>query len=123
MFVPPEAVSTEKARGLLPRQCPHADAAANAGRAALLVRALTGAPQLLLAATEDRLHQSYRASAMPESYELMTSLRERWHRSHDLGRRADGSGLRARTSVTGFPSGWTLHELDVDPEGAHVVVT
>ena len=44
---------------------PHADAAANAGRAALLVAALTRQPELLLAATEDRLHQEYRDPAMP----------------------------------------------------------
>ena len=59
-FVPPTPVSTEVARGLLPDDVPHADAAANAGRAALLVAALAGQPELLLAATEDRLHQDYR---------------------------------------------------------------
>ena len=37
------------ARGLLPAGGPHADAAANAGRAALLVAALAGQPELLLA--------------------------------------------------------------------------
>ena len=46
---------------------PHADAAFAAGRAALLVAALTGTPQALFDATEDRLHQSYRAPAMPDS--------------------------------------------------------
>ena len=48
---------TELARGLLPADVPHADAAANAGRAALLVAALGGQPDQLLAATRDRLHQ------------------------------------------------------------------
>ena len=75
MFVPPSAVSTEKARGLLPETVPHADAAFNAGRAALLIAALTGAPHRLISATEDRLHQSYRAEAMPESYKLLRRLR------------------------------------------------
>ena len=41
-FVPPTRVSTEEARRLLPASVPHADAAANAGRAALLVAALAG---------------------------------------------------------------------------------
>ena len=50
-----------------PTTVPHADAAANAGRAALLVAALAGRPELLLAATEDWLHQDYREPAMPES--------------------------------------------------------
>ena len=49
VFVPPAPVSTEVARGLLPAEVPHADAAANAGRAALLVAALAGQPEHLLA--------------------------------------------------------------------------
>ena len=72
---PARPVLTETARGLLPRTVPHVDAAANAGRAALLVEALTRRPELLLAATEDRLHQEYRAPAMPESVALVNRLR------------------------------------------------
>lgn len=75
VFVPGKAVLTETARGLLPRTVPHVDAAANAGRAALLVEALTRRPELLLPATEDRLHQDYRAPAMPESAALVERLR------------------------------------------------
>ncbi|KIZ14097.1 homoserine kinase [Streptomyces natalensis] len=75
VFVPGKPVLTETARGLLPRTVPHGDAAANAGRAALLVEALTRRPELLLAATEDRLHQEYRAPAMPESLALVSRLR------------------------------------------------
>src|SRR5688572_23275325 len=40
VLVPPTPVSTEMARRLLPARVPHADAASNAGRAALLVAAL-----------------------------------------------------------------------------------
>ena len=61
VLVPPEPVSTEAARNLLPDRIPHRDAAANSARVALLVGALTGDPTHLLAATEDFLHQSYRA--------------------------------------------------------------
>ncbi len=75
VFVPANPVLTETARGLLPRTVPHVDAAANAGRAALLVEALTRRPELLLAATEDRLHQEYRLPAMPESVALVNRLR------------------------------------------------
>ncbi|MFD3354161.1 homoserine kinase [Streptomyces fradiae] len=75
VFVPANPVLTETARGLLPRTVPHVDAAANAGRAALLVEALTRRPELLPAATEDRLHQEYRAPAMPESIALVNRLR------------------------------------------------
>lgn len=75
VFVPGHPLSTEAARGLLPRSVPHVDAAANAGRAALLVEALTRRPELLLPATEDRLHQEYRAPAMEESIALVNRLR------------------------------------------------
>lgn len=74
-FIPAAPVSTEIARGLLPGAVPHGDAAMGAGRAGLLVTALSGRPELLLAATEDRLHQDYRAAAMPTSAALLTALR------------------------------------------------
>src|SRR5439155_17807306 len=75
VLIPPFTSSTEVARGLLPDTVPHADAALAAGRAALLVAALTGTPQALFDATEDRLHQSYRAPAMPNSARLVADLR------------------------------------------------
>jgi len=74
-FIPPSPVSTKVARGLLPAIVPHADAAGNAGRAALLVAALTSRPDALLDATEDRLHQDYRAPAMPATQDLVRRLR------------------------------------------------
>ncbi|QDP97065.1 homoserine kinase [Microlunatus elymi] len=74
-LIPPTPVGTEQARALLPKSVPHSDAAANAGRAGLLVRALTAAPELLFEATADWLHQSYRATAMPQSAALLDTLR------------------------------------------------
>ncbi len=75
LLVPPDPLETAVARGLLPAQVSHRDASANAGRAALLVAALTGRPDLLLDATEDRLHQRFRAPAMPQSLALVDRLR------------------------------------------------
>ena len=60
VLLAPEPLSTEAARGVLPSSVPHADAAANAARSALLVAALTSAPDALLEATRDWLHQPYR---------------------------------------------------------------
>jgi homoserine kinase len=74
-FIAPGPVSTKAARGLLPASVPHADAASNAGRAALLIAALTARPDALLDGTEDKLHQDYRAGAMPHSYDLVMRLR------------------------------------------------
>ena len=79
-FIPPTGLYTEVARGLLPATVPHADAAASAGRAALLVAAMTtGWTSKLRAATRDWLHQDYRRPAMPESLELVDSLRSQGH--------------------------------------------
>jgi homoserine kinase len=75
VFIPRTSVATEAARGLLPEAVPHVDAAANSGRAALLVHAMASEPELLYDATHDWLHQKYREAAMPRSRELMTSLR------------------------------------------------
>ncbi|RKR73793.1 homoserine kinase [Frondihabitans australicus] len=76
LFVPESTLSTKVARALQPASVPHADATFNVSRSALLVAALIQSPELLLAATEDRLHQSYRASAMPETDSLIRVLRE-----------------------------------------------
>ena len=75
VFVPPHALSTELARSLLPETVPHVDAAADAGRAALLVAAIGSAPGHLHAATRDYLHQQYRRLAMPDSLALVDALR------------------------------------------------
>lgn len=75
VLVPPYESSTARARGLLPAQVGHRDAARNAGRAALLVAALTTAPEHLFAATEDRLHQEFREPAMPGTVALVRALR------------------------------------------------
>ena len=77
VLVPGSRLATSTARELLPATVPHRDAAFAAGRAALLVHALGHRPDLLLEATEDRLHQSYRAPAMRDSVALVTALRER----------------------------------------------
>ncbi|MGW0227278.1 homoserine kinase [Actinopolymorpha singaporensis] len=153
VFVPRTELSTRTARGLLPGVVPHADAAANAGRAALLVAALTGTPgtagppagpvgasdvlgappagevdlALLLAATEDRLHQDYRAPAMPESAHLVADLRERGHPAVISGagptvlafaRPGGEEELRARA-----PEGWAVYVLPVDRAGGRVTWT
>jgi homoserine kinase len=74
-YIPAKALATSKARKMLPDAIPFADAVRNTTNAALMSHALTTRPDLLLVATEDFLHQSYRAEAMPESYALVQKLR------------------------------------------------
>lgn len=79
LFVPSFSLATSTARKVLPAQIAHAEAAENSARAGLLVYALTQDPSVLLTATEDRLHQQYRAETMPDSYHLMAELRQADH--------------------------------------------
>lgn len=75
VFVPDFTMSTSVARSLQPLQVPREDAVFNVSRSALLIAALTQSPELLLAATEDKLHQNYRAQAMPDTDRLVRALR------------------------------------------------
>lgn len=122
VFVPPTGVSTELARGLLPELVSHRHAAANAGRAALLVAGLAGQPELLFSATADLLHQPYRRPAMPDSLDLVDRLRADGHAAVVSG--AGPTVLVLRTGdvdLTAYtPDGWTLLPLSVASEGVHV---
>lgn len=104
--VPSEPLSTETARGLLPRDVSHADAAVNAGRAALLVHGITADPSVLWAATEDRLHQQYRAPAMPESVQLVQDLR-----ATGLPAVVSGAGPTVMVLAVGDDQAAQVHEL------------
>jgi len=124
-FVPGSSSSTKATRRLLPDTVPHADAATNAGRAALLVEALRHRPAHLLTATEDRLHQPYRAEAMPRTAALLDELRGRGVPAVVSGAgptvlALTTTGQRAEVVDLGR-RGWTALPLDVDTGGATVV--
>lgn len=128
--VPAEPVSTRQARRALPATVPHADAAANGGRAGLLVAALTREPGLLLDATEDFLHQRYRAPVMPGTADLVSRLRAAGVAAVVSGAgpsvlalttagRQDGPGLVGSISrETGTQ--WEVILLDINRYGATV---
>ncbi|SFD51048.1 homoserine kinase [Streptomyces aidingensis] len=125
VFVPARPLLTETARGLLPRTVPHVDAALTAGRAALLVEALTRRPELLLPATEDRLHQDYREPAMAESMELVRRLR-----ADAVPAVISGAGPTVLALVQEGDAekisrlageGWTANRLSLDLTGASVL--
>ncbi|WP_296666952.1 homoserine kinase [Demequina sp.] len=77
VLIPRSTLPTREARAVLPPKVPHVDAAFNVGRAALLVNALAGRPEDLFAATEDRLHQIYRADVMAPAMAMLRTLRDR----------------------------------------------
>jgi homoserine kinase len=130
VLVPPHALSTELARGLLPHTVPHAAAAADAGRAALLVAALGSEPRHLLAGTRDYLHQEYRRAAMPGSLALVDALR-----ADGVPAVVSGGGPTVLAFVADgvpelpppdevlrhCPEGWSTHALGIDRVGVQRV--
>lgn len=124
VFIPPTESSTHVARGALPQSVPHADAAFNVSRAALLVVAMTGKPELLPVATQDRLHQGYRAAAMPETAQLVARLRSAGIAavvsgagSSVLSLAATDDQVAAATALA--PDGWECAQLPV-ADGASI---
>jgi len=129
VFVPSFTMSTKLARSLQPESVPHQDAIFNVSRSALLIAALTQSPELLLAATEDKLHQSYRAAAMPETDALVRMLRAEGFAAVVSGAGpsvlvlADGPGQRAVAAelvARHATSPWRALMLAVDVKGATV---
>lgn len=129
VFVPEHVMSTALARSLQPESVPHEDAVFNLSRSALLIAALIQSPELLLTATEDKLHQSYRAAAMPETNRLIGLLREQGFAAvvsgagpsilvlaSDPGQRLVAADLVAARSETP----WQALMLAVDFKGATV---
>ena len=127
-LVPPSPSSTHVARGQLPSQVSHAEATRTAARAALLMAVLAGAPggaSVLLPATEDRLHQPYRAASMAESAALVADLRAGGAAAVLSGAgptvlvlaRDDAEVARV---IAATPPGWRGLALAVDMSGARV---
>jgi homoserine kinase len=74
VIVPDRPLVTAEARALLPDTLPRAAALFNLGRMGLLVAGLANPSLLTPAATEDRLHQSIRATLFPEAPGLLDAL-------------------------------------------------
>jgi homoserine kinase len=128
LCVPAQGLATATARGALPATVPHRDAAANAARSALLIAALTRDPSVLYDATEDYLHQRYRADVMPATADLLGRLRAAGLAATVSGagpavlvltvaRRNPGPDLvDSIAAETGI--GWRISPLDIDRQGA-----
>ena len=129
VLVPESTMSTSVARSLQPLSVPREDAVFNVSRSALLIAALTQSPELMLAATADRLHQDYRAQAMPETDRLVRTLREAGFAAVVSGAGpsvlvlADGPGRRleaAALAADRTDTPWEALMLAVDVKGGTV---
>jgi homoserine kinase len=119
--VAPAPIRTEVARRLLPDLVPHGDAAANAGRSALLIAALTQLPAptspgtrsangtgALFDATRDWLHQGYRSAAMPDTDVLVRRLR-----GEGIPAVVSGAGPSVLALLLGRENPEYRHHLDI----------
>lgn len=128
VLVPEARLETSRARAALPSEVSHADAAFTVGRAALLVEALARRPELLLPATEDRLHQAYRGEVLGASSELLCSLRAEGLAATISGAGpsvlvlAAGEDVARRDAVlarvAGEAEGWRVLRPGIDTAGA-----
>ncbi|WP_116116133.1 homoserine kinase [Austwickia chelonae] len=75
VLVPDAELSTASARAALPTEVSLKAASATAGRAALLVEAMSRSPELLMAATCEWLHQEQRRIAYPATMRVVDELR------------------------------------------------
>lgn len=100
--IPEVRSSTAETRVLLPAEVSHRAARFNVSRAALLVLALTERPDLLMAATEDLLHQPQRGPAMPASAQYLQLMRR-----HGVAAVLSGAGpsVLALTDGADLPAG------------------
>lgn len=117
--VPQQRSSTAETRAVLPEQVSHVDARFNLSRAALLVVALSERPDLLMAATQDVLHQPQRAAAMPASAEYLQLLRRCGVAAVLSGAGPTVLGLSAQVGLPdeavdyGTAHGFTVREMSV----------
>lgn len=127
VFIPSTSVSTAKARKMLPELITHSDAVKNSAHAALLVHALQERPDLLFTATQDFLHQSYRADAMPSSYNLLMKLRRAGVAAIISGAGPSvlvlhtGGDIEVEELTRAAGEGFTTMELGVSRAGASIV--
>ena len=126
VFAPDVQLSTAKARSVLPQQVRLADAAANSARAALLAHAIGFAPEHLLAATREWLHQEARRPSYAASMSLVDRLRSRGHAAVISGAGPSVLVLARREHVEEVrahgEAGWRVLTPGIPDHGARVTV-
>ncbi|MDR2252748.1 MAG: homoserine kinase [Bifidobacteriaceae bacterium] len=120
VLLPDFTLATSVARAALPARVPHRDAVFNASRAALLVHAIASDPALLLQATEDRLHQPYRAEVMPRTAELVAELRAAGFAAVISGAGPAVLVLTTDPAAVPEPAGWRWRAVGIAERGGVV---
>ncbi|MCC0633617.1 homoserine kinase [Clostridioides sp. ZZV15-6388] len=129
-MIPNFKLSTEKARGVLPKEIPYSDGVFNVSRVALLVSALLNKNfDLLKVACQDKLHQDYRGTLI-ENYSDIVKKSEQLN---SIGVFLSGAGPtimalikenddnfvhNMRDYLSNLNSNWEIKELCCDSKGA-----
>ena len=130
VMIPDFAVSTHNARKVLPEQYSKADCIFNISRAAMFVAAMNnGEPEKLRIATEDKIHQPYRASLIPDIYDIFEYVKSWGSMAEVIS--GSGSTLLAiidkdnqlfekemKKYFDTLKEVWHLKVLEIDTEGA-----
>ncbi len=114
VVIPPEEVSTERAREAIPAEVPLADAVANVAAASRLVLGLERADlDLVASGLADRIHQERRRALYPRSMDLVNEARA----LGALGATISGAGPTVLVWTTWQDAGKVSGELERRCEG------
>lgn len=109
VVIPPDEVSTERARAAIPEQIPRADAIANlAAASSLLLGLQTSDLDLIRRGLHDSIHQPRRRELYPRSMELVDGARE----MGALGATISGAGPTVLVWTTWQDAGKVSEELE-----------
>lgn len=129
-MIPDFQLSTRKAREVLPREIPFEHGVWNASRSGFLILALVqGRKDLLPMALEDRLHENYRKSLIPDFDDIKTALRRIGEEAIYLSGAGPtmlcisekGEQIRKLLEHLPLKNTWEVKILHPDLEGAKVV--
>ena len=127
VFTPEVQLSTATARAVLPAQVRLSDAAANSARAALLVHAVTQAPEHLLDGTREWLHQGPRRASYAASMALVDRLRAAGHAAVISGAGPSVLVLATRATAdevsTAGGGHWTVRRPGIPGRGVEITLS
>ncbi len=130
-FIPDVKTSTHRARTVLPSSVPYRDAVFNASHVAVLLPALASGDTVMLSrALQDRLHEPYRHTLIPEMDAVRAAALSAG--AHAFFLSGSGSTCMAIYTDTAFPDrvrpalsplthAWQVCPLQLDTEGARVL--
>ena len=132
-LIPDIQLETVESRAVLPKTVDYQDALFNLARSAYLVAAMSnGDWDNLRHGFEDRLHEPYRASLIPDFDEVCRMAKEAGALGSYISgggptivtlKRSDDGGYldKLRASLAKLPNNWSASEVGIDVEGTRII--